>query len=114
METPPQPAGTRVQFLGALSGREVLTKKDFPQPAVSDVLRVTILNVGVGAEGSVEAVMVEETSLDSAVDQMAVQSIRQWKFKPRSGKALDWGRVIVYWDYQNKPRPGAAPGVNPP
>ncbi|NJQ97384.1 MAG: hypothetical protein HC784_06295 [Hydrococcus sp. CSU_1_8] len=46
---------------------------------------------------------------DLSVVVLGVESIRQWKFKPRSGKALDWGRVIVYWDYQNKPGPVRLP-----
>jgi hypothetical protein len=111
VETPPQPGGTELQFLGDLTGREPVFRKEFPQPPVSDVLRVTVLNVGISASGLVEAIMVEETSLDASVDQMAIATLRQWKFKPRlvkvPGREIDWGKVIVYWDYQSKPRPAA-------
>lgn len=109
VEIPPPLGGTQVQFFGGVAGREAVFRKDFPQPPVSDVLRVTVLNVGINASGSVDAVMVEDTSNDPAVDQLAVTTLRQWKFKPRMGRSrgqeMDWGKVVVYWDYQNKPRP---------
>jgi len=107
VETPPTPAGTQVEFLGTLAGREISLRKELPQPAVSETLRVTVLNIGVTAGGIVEAVMIEETSLDASVDLLAVNNLRQWRFKPRTNKGaeMDWGRAIIYWDYQNKPRP---------
>jgi TonB family protein len=108
VETPPLPGGTRVAFFGALANRELTHQTELPQPAVSENLRVTVLSVGVSDEGHVESLMVEESSLDASVDQKAIAGIRQWKFKPKQvGKrstAIDWGRVVIYWDLQNKPR----------
>jgi len=113
VEIPPPLGGTEFQFQGAVAGREPLSRKEFPRPPVSDVLRVTILKIGINAAGMVDAVMVEETSTDPSVDQMAVETMRQWKFKPRkvqsSGQEMDWGKVVVYWDYQSKPRPASPP-----
>jgi TonB family protein len=111
VENPPSPAGTEIQFLGTLAGREPVFRPELPKPPVSDVLRVTVLNVGINASGTVDAIMVEETSLDTSVDQLAVTTLRQWKFKPRKvqGQEIDWGKVIVYWDYQGKPKPVAPP-----
>lgn len=106
IETPPIPGGTHVSFFGALANRPVLVRKEFPQPAVTDVLRVTILNLGISAAGGVETIMVEETSLDASIDLLAIKILRQWKFTPLTtkGPELTWGRAVIYWDFQDKSR----------
>lgn len=106
VETPPNPGGTHISFFGALANRQILVRKEFPQPAVTDVLRVTILNLGVSASGGVETIMVEETSLDASIDLLAIKILRQWRFTPLTtkGTELTWGRAVIYWDFQDKTR----------
>jgi hypothetical protein len=106
IETPPQLSGTVVEISGDLSGRAVVKKTDLPQPEVDRNLRVTICQLAVNAGGMVENVLVDSSCDDPAIDQLAVQELKNWQFAPGSG--LQWGKAIVYWHFKGKSASPAA------
>jgi hypothetical protein len=105
IETPPQLSGTVVEISGDLAGRNMIKKTDLPQPEVDRNLKVTVCQIAVNALGLVENVLVDGVDGscgDSAIDQLAVQELKNWQFTPASDKELQWGKAVVYWHFKGK------------
>lgn len=103
VESPPPLSGTAYRLEGKISDRRILGKPVLPKPRTDLSLKVTILGVGIDRRGEVVSALVEESSGDGTVDQTAVQAVQSWLFAPRSGGSeVDWGRVVVFWDLNEK------------
>jgi TonB family protein len=90
----------------------VIGQPTLPQPRTDLSLKITVLGVGIDRRGGVISALVEESCGDPSVDQLAVQSVQSWLFSPRTGGAdADWGRVVVFWDLNEKRAP--EPATNP-
>jgi TonB family protein len=96
-------SGSRVKFQGSLAEREVIKRVPLPRPQTSESLKVTVLLLGVRPDGGVDSVFVEESSLDSSVDQKGIEALKQWRFAPTEASGNEFGRVIVYWDLIAEP-----------
>ena len=108
--TPPQLSGTVVEIGGSLASRDILSKTEFPQPVVDRNLKVTVCLLAVSAAGLVESVLVDNSSDDAAIDQLAVNNLRNWRFAPANdGSGLQWGRATVYWHFKGKAITGEVP-----
>lgn len=109
VESPPPLSGTAYRLEGKLAARRVLGQPVLPQPRTDLSLKITVLGVGIDRKGEVISALVEETSGDPSVDQLAVQAVQSWLFAPRTGGAeADWGRVSVFWDLNEKLAPDPA------
>ncbi len=110
VESPPPMSGTTYRLEGKISGRKVIGQPVLPQPRTDLSLKITILGLGIDRRGEVISALVEETSGDPSVDQLAVQSVQSWLFAPRTGGAeADWGRMVVFWDLNEKLAPEPTP-----
>ncbi|MEM9398874.1 MAG: energy transducer TonB [Verrucomicrobiota bacterium] len=108
VEAPPSLSGTSVVFTGDLASREIILRKDLPQPEATQPYGVTIVLLGVNRLGVVEFALVEEGSKNSELDYMALETLRDWRFKEAGDylEILTWGRVVVSWDFQETKKPG--------
>ena len=92
---------TVVQWGDALSSRH---PSDWTLPAAPVRLLaesdVTILRIAVDAAGRVAHALVDESSGNSDIDALALDSVRQLRFAPAPGAALLWGRATVFWRFQ--------------
>ncbi len=93
---PPARAPSQVRFGGALAGRS-----HRHEPALSFVTKATELQpatflIGVQAAGDVAFVFLQQSSGDSAVDEAARQSMRQFQFEA-SSEGIVWGYATFNW-----------------
>lgn len=71
--------------------------------------------MAVAGDGSVEHVMVEQSSGDLGasaakdLDQQAVLAAKKIRFQPTDQPGLVWGRLTVFWKYSAKPRDEVVP-----
>ena len=107
IETPPPLSGTIVQITGALSERVITKKTELSQPPADRDLKATVLSLSVNMQGVVENVLVDTSCEDSAIDQVAVRELKNWRFGP--APALQWGKAFIYWHFKEKPAPVTQP-----
>lgn len=110
VEAPPALAGTAYRVEGGLAGRRILRAPALPQPRTDLSLKATVLSVAVNRLGLVESATVEESSLEPAVDELAVNAVQGWRFAPvPAAPERQTGRVTVFWDLDAKPGVENAP-----
>jgi hypothetical protein len=84
-----------------------------PEASLLSDAGVTMIRLGVGADGRVRYLLVEESGGRAAIDDLAVQGLQRLVFKPKDGTRLRWGRVLVSWRFKPaaaaRPVEGAAP-----
>jgi hypothetical protein len=105
---------TRVEWGASLAARADKSALTLPG-ATADLLdeaQVTVLVVGVSAEGDIRHVLVEQSAGKSKVDDVAVAAIRRVRLAPVVSPDLVWGKVTVFWNYASA-RP-TAPGTGAP
>jgi TonB family protein len=114
VETPPPLSGTEVQLDRPLSQRDVTRRTALPQPQTTLALAPTILRLAVNAEGIPVHALILESSGDSAVDRLALENLKNWRFKPLENDSeqsgFQWSRATVFWDTQ--PLSGEAHSVD--
>ncbi|MCF7708509.1 MAG: hypothetical protein K9N52_06395 [Verrucomicrobia bacterium] len=92
---------TVVRVEGELSGREVLTRTEYPAWRGTDVLDSTVFNVAVDNNGAVFSVRAVSSSGSAAADARAMEYVKQLRFAPVFGAddetALCWGRMNFLW-----------------
>jgi hypothetical protein len=91
----PQP--TMVSFSGALASRPVARHPtlDFRKPPTAPAGPTGLL-VGVNGEGQVRHTFLQQSSGDSALDELAIDHLRDFVFAP-SGAPITWGFAILVW-----------------
>jgi TonB family protein len=109
-ETPPAIAAkTSWQWDAALAARQPAGVPDLPSPISDTDLSPTVLSVAVNKGGTVEHVLVEQSSGDLGasiakdLNQQAVLAARKIRFQPTDQPGLMWGRITVFWHYSAKP-----------
>jgi hypothetical protein len=115
-ETPPVVAAkTTWQWDDTLAQRQPNGLPSLPSPVSETDLSPTELSVAVAADGSVQHVMVEQSSGDLGasaakdLDQQAVLAAKKIHFQPTDHPGLVWGRLAVFWRYSAKPRDEVVP-----
>lgn len=103
LETPPALSGTLYRIDGLRSGRSLLTVPRLPRPRTDLALQRTVLNVLINRSGLVESALVQDSSMDPAVDMLAVQNVRTWRFTADpTAPEPEAVRVTFFWDLQAK------------
>jgi len=109
-ETPPAIAAkTSWQWDAKLAARQPTGVPDLPSPISDTDLSPTVLSVAVNPGGTVEHVMVEQSSGDLGasiakdLNQQAVMAAQKIRFQPTDQPGLLWGRITVFWHYSAKP-----------
>jgi hypothetical protein len=99
-----------------LAQRQPAGFPDLPSPTSDTDLSPTQLRVAVAPNGTVQHVMVEESSagdlgasIAKDLDQQAVLAAGKIRFKPVDQPGVVWGRVTVFWQYAAKPREEVVP-----
>ncbi len=98
---------TRVRLGGGLSKREVLSGRTAPLLSAPQVVRSSVVQVGVDAAGTVLSVRLVDSSGWPAADQEALKHARRMRFQ-RGAEAnrtsvLDWGTVSFSWANSEAP-----------
>jgi hypothetical protein len=86
-----EPLATR--FLGASWDLPVVTAN------LLDEAQVSVLRLGVDESGQVQHALIEQRSGNGKIDELALTSARQLRFKPVPLLGVTWGRVIIYWRF---------------
>ena len=68
-----------------------------PSPVSDTDVNPTELQVALGPDGTVEHVLLENSSQKPDLDQQAILALRKMRFEPGSATGDTWGRVTVYW-----------------
>lgn len=111
-EKPPVIAAkTTWQWEDALAVRHPAGLPDLPSPISDTDLLPTELLVAVGADGTVEHVLVEQSCGSGRLDldQQAVLAARKIRFQISDNPGLLWGRITVFWHYSATPREEVVP-----
>ena len=116
-EEPPPVLATKTawQWDDTLAQRQPTGIPDLPSPISDTDLSPTVLRAAVDPGGTVEHVMVEESSGDLGapiakdLNQQAVLAARKVRFAPTDQPGLVWGRITVFWHYSAKPREEVVP-----
>jgi TonB family protein len=115
-EAPPVVAANSTwQWDTTLADRHPTGLPALPSPVSETDLSPTELSVAVASDGSVEHVLVEQSSGDLGastakdLDQQAVRAARKIRFQPSDQPGLMWGRLTVFWHYSAKPRDEVVP-----
>ena len=104
-QMPPVPASkTAWQWDDAFTSRQPATVPDLPSPVSNTDLSPTELRVAVGADGTVQHVLLEETCQNPDLDQQAVRAAQKLRFGGTQQPGLEWGRVTIFWHVIAPPR----------
>ena len=112
---PPLAAKTTWQWDDALAQRQPAALPDLPSPISDTDLSPTKLRVAVGQNGSVEHVLIEQSSgefgapIAKDLDQQAISAAGKIRFKTSDQPGLVWGDLTVFWRYAAKPREVVVP-----
>jgi TonB family protein len=113
-ENPPAiAANTQWQWDDSLASRQPAGLPDLPSPISDTDLNPTQMRIAVNPGGSVEHVMVEQSSGNAALDQQAVMAAQKIRFHSTDQSGLLWGRMTVFWHYAAKPREEVVPTPPP-
>jgi hypothetical protein len=94
---PLPPSSTVVRFVGALAPRPLMQNPpvDASQRTASPVTP-SILLIGVNAQGEIRYESLQQSSGDTALDELAAMHLRRLRFAP-SEAPITWGHVIFAW-----------------
>ncbi len=107
IETPPAiAAGTTWQWDAPLAARQPGNVPELPSPTSDTDLSPTKLRLAVGPSGTVEHVLVDQSSagelgaiIAKDLDQQAVLAAQKIRFQPAGQPGLQWGRATIFWRY---------------
>jgi hypothetical protein len=109
-------AKTTWQWDATLAARQPAGVPDLPSPISDTDLTPTVLSVAVDPRGTVEHVLVEQSSggvlgapIAKALNQQAILAARKIRFQPTDQAGLQWGRMTVFWNYSAKPQVEVVP-----
>ncbi len=100
---------TTWQWDGPLAQRQPSGIPDLPSPISDTDLNPTELRVALGADGTVQHVLIEQTCQKPELDQQAILAARKIRFLPSDQPGLLWGRITIFWHYAAKPREEVVP-----
>ena len=114
--TPPPIASTTMwEWDRSLAGRVPPNLPTLPSPLSDTDLSPTVLRVAVDPAGTVEHVLVDQSSGDQGaatgkdLDEQAVLAAQKIRFRSVDQPGLTWGRLTVLWHYSAKPREEVVP-----
>ncbi len=92
---------TRIRLSGGLSKRAILHGEIAPVLASLQVVRSSVVEVGVDSDGFVTSARLVDSSTLAAADQEALKHARRIRFQSDAGTnrvgLLDWGKVSFPW-----------------
>ena len=99
----------------SLDARQPWNVPVLPSPVSDTDLSPTVLRVAIDPSGTVQHVLVEQSSGDQGapsgrdLDEKAVQAAQKIRFLPVDRPGLEWGLLTVFWHYSAKPREEVVP-----
>jgi TonB family protein len=116
-EEAPRPIAAKTTWVwdDALAARAPSGLPDLPSPVTDTDLNPTQLLVAVDPSGTVEHVLVEQSSgelgasMAKELDQQAVLAARKIRFRFTDQPGQLWGRITIFWNYSTKPSEEVVP-----
>ena len=103
-ETPPVLATkTMWHWSKTLADRQPANVPPLPSPVSVTELSPSDLMVGVGPNGTVEHVLLENSCQKPELDQQAILAARKIQFRPSDRPGIVWGRITIFWHYTPAP-----------
>jgi TonB family protein len=108
-EPPVTAPGTAWEWNAALARRAPAGMAALPSPVSDTDLKPTELRVAVDPDGTVNDVLLEQTSQQPDLDRQAILAARKVRFQPSDEPGPAWGRVTIFWHPTAPPREVVVP-----